>query len=116
MLGVILKTKHGKANGESGILPGILKVASRGDTLMYRLLELVHDIWKAGSVLSDCCNAVLISIPKKNDLTNCDDWQGISLLDIAGKVVARVLQNRSLLKMSYQNFSAASEKAGVLQV
>ena len=27
-------------------------------------------------------------------LNSCDNWHGISLLDVAGKVVARVLQER----------------------
>ena len=94
LVGAILKTKNGKASGESGTLPEMLKAACKGDTFINRLLELVHDVWKAGSVPRDWCNAVLIPIPKKGDLTSCDNWRGISLLDIVGKVVARVLQDR----------------------
>ena len=30
----------------------------------------------------------------KGDLSSCDNWRGISLLDVVGKVVARVLQVR----------------------
>ena len=33
-------------------------------------------------------------IPKKGDLQLCDNWRGISLLDVAGKVFARILQER----------------------
>ena len=39
-------------------------------------------------------DAILVPIPKKGDLTNCDNWRGICLLDIIGKVVARILQER----------------------
>ena len=87
LLRAILKIKNGKASGESGILPEMLKAASYGDGFMSRLLELVHDVWKAGSVPSDWRDAILIPIPKKGDLTNCDNWRGISLLDIVGRGV-----------------------------
>ena len=33
-------------------------------------------------------------IPKKGNLHCCDNWRGIALLDVAGKLVARVVQNR----------------------
>ncbi len=33
-------------------------------------------------------------IPKKGDLSQCDNWRGIALLDVVGKVVARVIQTR----------------------
>ena len=37
---------------------------------------------------------MLIPIPKKGDLSQCDNWIGIALLDVVGKVVARVIQGR----------------------
>ena len=33
-------------------------------------------------------------IPKKGDLSLCDNWRGIALLDVAVKVVGRLVQNR----------------------
>ena len=36
-------------------------------------------------------------IPKKGDLRLCDSWRGISLLDVVGKVFARILQERLLV-------------------
>ena len=74
LLGAIFKAKNGELNDDSGILPEMLKAAIKGDILMNRLLKLVHDVWKVGSVCSNRCNAVLIPIPKKGDLTNCDNW------------------------------------------
>ena len=29
---------------------------------------------------------LLVPVPKKGDLTKCDNWRGISLLDIMGKL------------------------------
>ena len=37
---------------------------------------------------------MLVPIPKKGDLTKCDNWREISLLDVVGKVAARVVQGR----------------------
>ena len=37
---------------------------------------------------------VLVPVPKKGDLSCCDNWQGITLLDVVGKVVAHILQDR----------------------
>jgi len=32
-------------------------------------------------------------VPKKGNLQSCDNWHGISLLDVVGKVFVRVIQN-----------------------
>ena len=37
---------------------------------------------------------MLVPIPKKGDLSVCDNWRGISLLDVFGKVFARILKQR----------------------
>ncbi len=58
------------------------------------LMELVSDVWAEGKVPADWSDAVLVLIPKKGDLTQCDNWRGIALLDVVGKVVARVIQGR----------------------
>ena len=39
-------------------------------------------------------DAVIVPIPKKGDLRSCDNWRGISLLDVAGKLFARLIQDR----------------------
>ena len=44
-----------------------------------------------------CCqwrDASLVPVPKKGDLSSCDNWRGISLLDVVGKVLAKVIQQR----------------------
>ena len=35
-----------------------------------------------------------MQIPKKRNLKVCDNWRGISLLDVVGKVFARIVQGR----------------------
>ena len=79
------------AEGISGILPEMVKAAWCEDTFRCRLVELVEDVWKESSVPCDWRDAILVPIP---DLTSCDNWRGISLLEVVGKVVARVIQER----------------------
>ena len=64
-----------------------------------KLLELVVDVWRKGHVLNNWRDAVLVPIPKKGDLTVCDNWREICLLEVVGKVVARVIQE-SLQKLA----------------
>ena len=58
------------------------------------LLELVHSAWKKQRVPQDWANAVVVSIPKKDDQTRCNNWCGVALLNVVGKVMARVVQGR----------------------
>ena len=96
------KMKNGKAGGSSGIiLPEMVKAASCEDEFFDVMLDLVCTVWKESCVPKDSSDAVLVPIPKKGDLSNCDNWRGIALLDVVGKVVARVLQDyKSWLRMS----------------
>ena len=81
-----------KAPGSSGIAPELLKA---GDTpLLEALLDVIHTAWTNGTVPQDWRDAQLVPIPKKGDLTNCNNWRGIALLDVAGKVCGRLIQDR----------------------
>ena len=86
------KLKTGKAEGKSGIVPELL--LHGGVELRERVLQVMQDMWGRGGVVSDWKDAVIVPIPKKGDLMNCDNWRGISLLDVVGKVFARIIQNR----------------------
>ena len=84
--------KRGKAGGKTGLLPEMLLYGGAG--LYDRLLQVMQDVWRSERVVDDWKNAVIVPIPKKGDLRKCDNWRGISLLDVAGKVFARVIQAR----------------------
>lgn len=51
-------------------------------------------VYNERNIPSEWRDAILIPIPNKSDLSHCDNWRGISLLDVVGKVVARILQER----------------------
>ena len=64
------------------------------DDFLEMLLNLVHTVWRDSTVPKDWVDAVLVPLPKKGDLSNCNNWRGIALLDVAGKAIARILQER----------------------
>ena len=58
------------------------------------MCDLVSTVLEERRVPKEWVDAILIPIPKKGDLRSCDNWRGISLLEVVGKVVARVIQQR----------------------
>ena len=86
------KMKRGKAGGRTGILPELLLTG--GAELLERMHKVVESVWAEGEAVDDWKHAEIVPIPKKGDLLLCDNWRGISLLDVAGKVFARILQER----------------------
>ena len=58
--------------------------------------RLICSMWEEGKVPKDWADAVLVPIPKKVDLRCCNNWMGIALLDVVGKIVAsyRIPQER----------------------
>ena len=79
--------KSHKAGGKNGILPDMIK--SCGPHII-----LFCTVWREEQVPSEWRDAVLVPIPKKGDLTLCDNWRGISLLDVVGKLFAKIVQSR----------------------
>ena len=80
----------GWAGGGSGILPEMVKVCC--DELLVYLVQLFSSVWESKVVPKDWPDALLVPVPKKGDLSLCDNWRGISLLDVVGKVFAKVIQ------------------------
>ena len=81
------KLMNGKAGGGSGILPEMVKSACGDCDFLDLLLDLVHTVWNEKRVSKEWSDAVLVPIPKKGDLTKYDNWRGIALLNVVGKVV-----------------------------
>ena len=83
----------GKATGEDGI-PAEIYIHG-GAAITNRLLELVTQMWQEGEVVQEFRDASIVHLYKnKGDRTCCDNHRGISLLCIAGKILARLVLNR----------------------
>ena len=44
----------------------------------------MHAVWRESKVPSEWSDTVLVPIPKKGDLSSCDNWRGITLVDVVG--------------------------------
>ncbi|KAK4471060.1 hypothetical protein MN116_000571 [Schistosoma mekongi] len=88
----IRQIKSGKAAGPDNILAEALK--SDIDLTAKIFHVLFKKIWEEEQVPADWKEGCLIKIPKKGDLSKCDNYRGITLLSIPGKIFNRVLLNR----------------------
>ena len=60
-----------------------------------KLTELFHIMWRKEAISQEFKDATIIHLFKrKGDPQVCDNHRGISLLSIAGEILARVLLNR----------------------
>ena len=84
----------GKAPGNDGIPPEVIK-AGKETSPLEQLHELLLQCWEEGSVPQDMRDANIITLYKnKGDRSDCNNYRGISLLNIVGKTFAHVMLNR----------------------
>ena len=89
----LAQLSSGKATGEDGI-PAEIYIHG-GEAISKRLLEIVRQMWQEGEVVQEFRDASIVHIYKnKGDRSCCDNHRGISLLCIAGKILARLILNR----------------------
>ncbi|BDA47039.1 probable craniofacial development protein 2 at N-terminal half [Coccomyxa sp. Obi] len=88
----IAKLKGHKAPGVCRIIPEMLKYGGEGTARW--LHHVISVAWDSGEAPSDWKKALLVPVLKKGDTTKLDNYRGISLLSIAGKVYALLLQTR----------------------
>nr|VZI38386.1 unnamed protein product [Spirometra erinaceieuropaei] len=83
----------GKAPGSDAIPAEVYKHG--GPQLMDHLTALFQEMWRQGEVLQDFKDATIVHLYKrKGNRQVYDNHRGISLLNIAGKIFARILLNR----------------------
>ena len=63
------------------------------DELLVYLVQLFSSVWESKVVLKDFQNASLVLVPKKGDLSLCDNGRGICLLYVMGKVLLKWSNN-----------------------
>ena len=82
-----------KAAGSDNIPAEVYKHG--GDLLKKRLRDLFVLIWEHRNLPQQLKDALIVHIYKrKGDISCCDNHRGISLLVIAGKILARIILNR----------------------
>ena len=80
----------GKAPGNDGIPPELIKHCKT--TLLLPLHEVLCQCWQEGAVPQHMRDSKIITLYKnKGERSDCNNYRGISLLSIVGKVFARVI-------------------------
>ena len=80
----------GKAPGNDGIPPDLIKCCK--DTLLQPLHDVLRQCWSEGAVPQDMRDAKIVTLYKnKGDRSDCNNYRGISLLSIVGKLYARIV-------------------------
>jgi hypothetical protein len=93
--------KGGKAAGEDGVPPELFKAALEDGPgeepqtpLGKVLLALARRVWLEPDGAPELRSALVCSIPKPGDLTELDNYRGISLIPVVLKLVTRILARR----------------------
>ena len=89
----IKQMSSGKKSGNDSLPPEVFKYG--GQKLAKKLHSLFVKIWQTGNVPQDFKDALVQHLYKSKGNRNiCDNHRGISLLSIAGKILARLILNR----------------------
>ena len=88
----IRKLKNNKAAGLDEIPAELLKQG--GEPVTEALTELFNKIWHAEEIPEEWREGIIIPLSKKGCLSDCNNWRGITLLSVPGKVFCSMLFNR----------------------
>ena len=84
--------KNGKAAGPDEIPAEAIKADM--DTAVSILHSLFSKIWKEEQIPAEWKEGIIIKLPKKGDLGDCNNYRGIMLLSVPGKVLNRIILER----------------------
>lgn len=95
----------GKSPGEDQITLEFIKVCVTYDeegqlhveptTPMGRCVwDLLSKVWESGEIPNDWLTSTVVSIPKTGDLTDMNNYRGISLMPVMSKLLYTLLNNR----------------------
>ena len=92
----VTKSIHARKNNKAGVLDEVIAELLKhgGETVAEDLTYLFNLIWRAEEVPGDRRRGAIVKLPNKGNLSDCNNWRGITLLSIPGKVFCSVLLNR----------------------
>ena len=88
----IRSLKNGKAPGQDNLNAELFKADPE---LAAKVLQpLFAAIWEEKQLPEDWTEGVIVKIPKKGALSNCNNWRGITLLSVPSKILAKIIIER----------------------
>ena len=89
--------KCGKAGGLDGVTADMLKAE---DIMTPKLLkDILGQIWNSEEIPESWTTGLIVKLPKKGDLSDCNNWRGITLLSVTSKVLSGIIHRRILEKI-----------------
>jgi len=55
---------------------------------------VLHKAWEQEQIPEDWQRGLIVKLPKKGDLTECNTWRGVTLMVVAAKVLGRIIITR----------------------
>ena len=89
---VIKGMKNHKAAGKDNIATELVYATSDENFISW--LQLYNCVWKKEKMPSERRSGTIVKISKKGDLSDCNNWKGITLLSVPGKIFCSILLNR----------------------
>ncbi|RXN12130.1 endonuclease-reverse transcriptase [Labeo rohita] len=88
----IRSLKNRKAPGYDNLNAELFKADP--DLAATILQPLFRTIWERKQVPHDWNKGIIVKIPKKGALSDCNNWRGITLLSVPSKILAKVIIQR----------------------
>ena len=88
----ISKMKNNKAAEFDEITVELMKAG--GQTIVSTITTLLHTCWTSKMVPDEWSKGIIVKLPRKGNLTDCNNWRGICLLSIPGKILSTILLKR----------------------
>ena len=107
IVAAVKKLKAGKAPGTDEIPGELLKHG--GDCIIDQLHHICNDIWMKETIPDDWTKSIILTMPKKGDVTKCENYRTISLINHSSKILLEIIRSRMKL---YVEAILAEEQAG----
>ena len=84
--------KRGKAGGADGVTAEILKAEETETPRL--LMGIFREKWESETIPEAWKTGLIVKLPKKGDLADCNNWIGVTLLPITSKVFSKIIHTR----------------------
>jgi hypothetical protein len=84
--------KKYKSPGSDQIPAELIK--TRGEILLSAIHKLINSVWKKEELSDQWKESITVSIHKKGDKTDCNNYHGKSLLSTSYKILSNILHSK----------------------